>query len=271
MELIKARNVGFSYASQRVLHGIDFTLYAGDVVSLLGPNGSGKSTLLKILLGLYRSSGEVTLLGKKLQHYKQAELAQHIAYVPQSHNMPFTFTAFDVVLMGRLAYCGMFSNYSKVDRNLAHDALEKVAMSALADEPFSNLSGGQQQLVLIARALAQQAHILLMDEPVNGLDYGNQIRLLRLIKDFSSQGYTFLKTTHHPDHALYCSNRVALLKRGRMLACDGVERVLTAENIATLYGVEVEIMCTEQGERFCLPCGSASIDFKAVPAAMSAA
>lgn len=271
MPLIEARGLRFSYASKQVLHDVDFTLHTGDVVSLLGPNGSGKSTLLKVLLGLYRAEGEVCFMGKPIQQYTRTELARFISYVPQIHHIPFSYTVFDVVLMGRLAFSGMLSNYTKADRYQARLALEQVGIVELAEESFSHLSGGQQQLVLIARALAQQARILFMDEPVNGLDYGNQIRLLRLIKEFSRQGYTFLKTTHYPDHAMYCSNRVALLKQGRMIACGMVEKVLTVEKIARLYGVEVEIVCNSQGEHFCLPRHDFSADVQSVSADMSAA
>ena len=251
--VIEARNIRFAYGRKPVLQGVDFNLAAGEVVSLLGPNGSGKSTLLKILLGLLRGQGEVRLFGRPIHDYRRQELARKIAYVPQIHHMPFSYTVLDVVLMGRLAHGGVFSNYSKRDYQLAHEALEQVGVEALAGQPFSRISGGQQQLALIARALCQQAEILFMDEPVNGLDYGNQIKLLRFLRDFAKRGTTFLKTTHYPDHALACSDRVAMLDHGKMLAFDQVDRVLTPDNVQRLYGVEVEIAESRHGYRCCMP------------------
>ncbi|WP_321532631.1 ABC transporter ATP-binding protein [uncultured Desulfuromonas sp.] len=251
--VIEARNLRFSYGRKPVLQGVDFNLAAGEVVSLLGPNGSGKSTLLKILLGLLRGQGEVTLFGKPIGDYRRQDLARKIAYVPQIHHMPFSYTVLDVVLMGRLAHGSLFSNYCKRDYRLAHEALEQVGAEALAAMPFSRISGGQQQLALIARALCQQAEILFLDEPVNGLDYGNQIKLLRFLRDFAKRGTTFLKTTHYPDHALACSDRVAMLDHGEIFAFDQVDRVLTPDNVQRLYGVAVEIAESRYGYRCCMP------------------
>jgi len=251
--VIEARNIRFSYGRKPVLQGVDFNLEAGEVISLLGPNGSGKSTLLKILLGLLHGQGEVKVFGRPIGDYRRQELAKKIAYVPQIHHMPFSYTVLDVVLMGRLAHGGVFSNYSTRDVHLAHQALEQVGLEALAGQPFSRISGGQQQLALIARALCQQAEILFMDEPVNGLDYGNQIKLLRFLRDFAKCGTTFLKTTHYPDHALACSDRVAMLDHGKILAFDQVDRVLTPDNVQRLYGVEVEIAESRHGYRCCMP------------------
>lgn len=251
--LIEARGLAFSYRRKPVLQDIHFHLGAGEVVSLLGPNGSGKSTLMKILLGLLRGKGEVLLCGKPLEHYRPKEIARRIAYVPQVHRMPFSFRVLDVVLMGRLAHGSLFGGYSRQDERLAREALDQVGLGSLAERAFTCLSGGEQQLVLIGRALSQQADILFLDEPVNGLDYGNQIRLLRFLKAFAARGYAVLQTTHYPDHALYASQRVVLLENGRMLESGAVEQVLTSEAIQRLYAVDVEMVSNGRGSRFCVP------------------
>lgn len=251
--LIETHRLAFSYRRKPVLQGIDFHLDRGEVVSLLGPNGSGKSTLVKILLGLVRGQGVVRLCGKPIEAYRSREIARRIAYVPQVHRISFPFRVLDVVLMGRLAWGRLFGGYSRRDEHQALAALEQVGLSALAEQPFSHLSGGEQQLVLIARALAQQTDILLLDEPVNGLDYGNQIRLLRFLKAFATRGYAVLQTTHYPDHALHCSNRVVLLEEGRILAAGAVEQVLTSDAIQRLYAVDVEMFSDSRGRRFCVP------------------
>jgi len=253
MRVLDAKNICFAYGQKTILSGIDFSIEQGDVIALLGPNGSGKSTLMKILLGLYKAQGEILLEGKKLSKYSQKEIAQKIAYVPQMHKIPFAYTVLEVVMMGRLAHTGFFSSYTPNDTSITMQALEKVGMHTQAKQAYATLSGGQQQLVLIARALAQEARILFMDEPVNGLDYGNQIKLLRLLKALAKEGYTFLKTTHYPDHALYASNRVAIIKNGEMIGFDTTTSLLTAQTIQMLYGIEVVLEKTKQGVPFCVP------------------
>jgi len=155
--------------------------------------------------------------------------------------------------MGRLPHIGIFSNYSQKDKNIAKEAIEKVGIAHLLNRPYSQISGGERQLAFIARSLAQEAKILFMDEPVTGLDYGNQIKLLRFLKEFSNDGYTFLKTTHYPDHALYSSNKVVMIKDGAVLQSDRADAVLTPQNIERLYGVEVNIREDEGGYKFCVP------------------
>ncbi len=253
MNILQAQNISFAYGKKTILKNIDFSIEQGDVIALLGPNGSGKSTLMKVLLGLYKAQGEIRLEGKKLSAYSKKEMAQKIAYVPQMHKIPFAYTVLEVVMMGRLAHTTMFSNYTANDYTIAMQSLEKVGMHACEKQPYAILSGGQQQLVLIARALAQEAKILFMDEPVNGLDYGNQIKLLRLVKSLAKEGYTFLKTTHYPDHALYATNRVAMMQHGEMIGCDKTTSLLTAQTIQMLYGIEVVLEKTKQGVHFCVP------------------
>ncbi|WP_419677978.1 ABC transporter ATP-binding protein [Aliarcobacter lanthieri] len=253
MLLIDAKNISFSYQNKKVLNNINFELHQGDILSLIGKNGCGKTTLLKILLGIYKSSGNIKILSKNINEYKNKELAKLISYVPQTHQIPFDYTVFDVVLMGRLAYTNLFSNYSKNDIEITIKNLEKVGILHLKDKIYSQISGGERQLAFIARALTQNAKIIFMDEPVTGLDYGNQLKLLKFLKELSNEGFTFVKTTHYPDHALYASNKVMMLKDGIVLDYGLVDDKLTVENINQLYDVNVEIIKRDNGYKFCIP------------------
>ena len=249
--ILEAKNISFSYGKKEVLKGVDFYLKDGDILSLLGKNGCGKTTLLKILLGICKSSGEIKLYGKDLKSYSRKDIAKLIAYIPQVHKIPFDYTVFDVVLMGRLPHIGLFSKYSQEDKDIALNSLKRVGMESFAQKIYSKISGGERQLVFIARAIAQNAKIIFMDEPINGLDYGNQIKFLKLLKDFQKEGYTFLKTTHYPDHALYASNRITMIQDGAIFK-DGSLEELNEKSIEALYGVDVEII-QKNGYKFCIP------------------
>ena len=228
------------------------------IVALLGPNGSGKSTLLKLLLGILTpSSGCVRVRGENLRELTRRELACRLAYVPQTHREAFGYSVFDVVLMGRLPRTSFFARYGEKDRRIAGEALEKLSIGHLAGRPYTEISGGERQLTLIARALAQGADIFVMDEPTNGLDYGNQIRLLERINQLAAEGFTFIYTTHHPDHALAASDRVVMMKSGRILREGEPRYMLTPENLAELYGLSDEQFTGRAvGQRFgmSLPC-----------------
>ncbi len=254
MEKVRAQNVAFGYNGSLVLHDISLNIETGYVISLLGPNGSGKTTLLKVLLGLYKpDSGRVLLEGKPMSEMTPRQLARKIAYVPQTHRMSFAYTVFEVILMGRTSHTSFFSRYSKEDYEVAEQALERLSISKLKDRVYTEISGGERQLTLIGRALAQGADTLVMDEPLNGLDYGNQIKLLECIADLAQEGYTFIKTTHFPDHALWVSNRVVLMHQGRIVADGPTEAVINEHNISDLYNRDIAILDVGNGVRTCLP------------------
>lgn len=254
MEKVRVRNVEFGYNGVKVLRNVSLRIDTGHVVSLLGPNGSGKTTLLKVLLGLYRPErGEVSLEGRPMREMTPRELARKIAYVPQTHNMSFAYSVMDVVLMGRAPYMSFFSRYSREDKEIALHALERLSITNLKDRVYTELSGGERQLVLIGRALTQGADTLVMDEPLNGLDYGNQIRLLECIAGLAQEGYTFIKTTHFPDHALWVSSRVVLLRRGEIVADGPTDSVVNEMSISDLYKRDIAILDVGNGVRTCLP------------------
>jgi iron complex transport system ATP-binding protein len=251
--IITVNDLHFSYPKHSVLEGINFTLHRGEVVSLLGPNGCGKSTLIRLILKLIHAKrGEIWLNKKSLHRYSHREIAEHIAYIPQYHNVPFNYSVLEMVLMGRVSKLGFFAAPSARDTTIAREALERVGIADLATRPFGQLSGGQKQMVLLARALTQGVNTFIMDEPVSGLDYGNHIRLLELIVSLSNQGYTFLKTTHYPDHALLVSSRVAVMNHGKIIADGLPEEVITPEMIRDVYGIEADLIVHDTHTR-CLP------------------
>lgn len=252
--LMQAQDVNFSYRGRQVLHDVNLIVRRGEVVSLLGPNGSGKTTLLKILLGLLQTqSGTVLFEGRPIKAYPRHELARRIAYVPQVHREAFAYTVEDVVLMGRMPYHSFFSTFSAKDREIAKASMARLDILHLKDRPYTEISGGERQLALIARALTQGADTLIMDEPANGLDFGNQIRLLDQIADLARDGYTFIMSTHFPDHALWIANHVIMLQKGSVVADGKPDDVMGEEAIFKLYNTEVSIFTFNGSVVTCVP------------------
>ncbi len=254
MSLIDVTHLSYGYSHQPVLKDVSLSVAKGEIVSLLGPNGSGKTTLLKHILGLLTPhEGGVSLEGTPISDMAPRALARRMAYVPQIHRLSFGYRVLDVVLMGRLPHKPFFSRFRTEDTRVAIDALERLSISHLKDRPYTEISGGERQLILIARALAQGADIFIMDEPVTGLDYGNQIRLLSRISDLAHSGYTFIKTTHFPDHALWVSDRVVMLKAGEIIADGPTEAVMTSDRLYGLYETDVDVLTVKGGARICMP------------------
>ena len=211
------------------------------MLALLGPNGGGKTTLLKTLLGLIRpKAGEVRLGGKPLDDYSIRERARTIAYVPQVHVGTFAFTVETVVLMGRSAHGTLFSRPSAHDREVAQGALERFGIAKLSMRPYTEISGGERQLVLLARALAQEPQFIVLDEPTASLDFGNQGKVMREIKALAASGHGVLFTTHDPNHALRAADRAFLLRDGTALAEGKVTEVLNRARLEELYRAPVE-------------------------------
>lgn len=252
--MICVEDVSFGYSKKPVLENVSVRFGKGEIVSILGPNGSGKTTLLKLLLGLCRpAAGRVLLEGVAVSEISPKQLARRIAYVPQDHRSAFSYRVLDMVLMGRAPHKSFFYRTTADDDEAALTALERLSIAHLKDRPYTELSGGERQLTLIARALAQGADIFVMDEPVNGLDYGNQLRLLDRIAQLAGDGYTFIKTTHFPDHALRISDRVVMLKEGRIVADGPTREAVSRENLFRLYNTDVDVVGINDGRRFCVP------------------
>ncbi|MDR3278066.1 MAG: ABC transporter ATP-binding protein [Oscillospiraceae bacterium] len=251
---ITVKNLSFSYGAHRVLDGVSFTAQSGELLAVLGPNGVGKSTLFYCLLGLSRpGAGELLLDGNPIGALPPSALARQIAYVPQSHAPTFNYSVFDMVLMGTTARVGGLSAPGGEELRLADEALERVGITHLRGRGYLRVSGGERQLTLIARALAQQAKILIMDEPTASLDYGNQLRVLSCVKALTREGYTVVQSTHNPDHAFLFADRALALKDGRVAALGTPRDAMTESLIESLYGVRVRLRENEDGQLRCDP------------------
>ena len=235
------------YRGKPVLSEIDFTLHTGEVVCLLGPNGCGKTTLFKMILRLlHPTAGAVRVGGEDIAHWSERRLARTFGYVPQAHTPPFAFLVRDVVLMARAAHLGSFAAPSGVDERVAEEALELLGILPMANRRYTEISGGERQMVLIARALAQQAPWLILDEPAASLDLANQMKVLQTAKELAGRGFGVLMTTHDPTHAFLCASRVVLMSEGRILACDTPARALTVEALSAAYATPLQVLFSPQ-------------------------
>ncbi|MCC6778365.1 MAG: ABC transporter ATP-binding protein [Hyphomicrobiales bacterium] len=243
MSTLAGRDLTIGYSDRVVGRALDVALAQGEVLALLGPNGGGKTTLLKTLLGLLRPrAGAVTIGERMLTAISVRERARLIAYVPQVHTPTFAFTVESVVLMGRTAHGNLFSRPSTRDRQVAADTLARFGIAHLAARPYTMISGGERQLVLLARALAQEPQFIVLDEPTASLDFGNQGKVMREIRALAAAGHGVLFTTHDPNHALRAADRAYLLRGGERIADGAVADVLTRERLSALYGAPVETL-----------------------------
>jgi iron complex transport system ATP-binding protein len=257
--MLEVKNISCGYSAKAVVENVSFTLDKGELLCLLGPNGAGKTTLFRTILGsLERLSGEILLNGEDVRRLNLRHLARKIAYVPQAHTPPFPFRVIDVVTMGRTAHFCVFSSPSTQDVKIAEDALRTMNIEQLRDKSYTEISGGERQLVLVARALAQQAELLVMDEPTSNLDFGNQIRVLEHIRTVArTQQVSVILTTHSPNHALAYASKVAIIGRDKSFAVGSPEEMISELYLRETYRVEAELfgMQTRHGHtvRFCIP------------------
>lgn len=248
MSRLEIEDLTVSVEGRKVLRELSFSADEGELICVLGPNGAGKSTLFKSILGLLSpDSGNILLDGVSSGKLKRRELASKIAYIPQSHSLSFSYTVMDTVLMGAAHMLSPLQHPEQQHRMLAAEALRSMGIEALADRDFTRLSGGEQQLVLIARALAQRAPILLMDEPTSALDYGHQLMLMETTRELTDRGYTILLSTHDPQQALLYADRVLALREGSVDACGKPGEIITADFMRRLYGAEVAVVQSEFG------------------------
>ncbi|WP_241963606.1 ABC transporter ATP-binding protein [Gordonibacter sp. 28C] len=244
--LLKVHDLHCGYGRKEIVHGVSFDVARGDFVCVIGANGCGKTTLLKNILGLIKPlSGEVTMEGKSVLHLTDRERAQMFAYIPQAHTPPFPFSVADVVLMGRTPYVGRMSRTTPEDRRIAWRAMCLLGIDHLAQRTYTKLSGGQQQLILVARALTQQPDLIIMDEPTASLDFGNQQIVLSRMKDLAKTGVSVLMVTHDPYHAFYCADRVIVMKDG-LIGAEGAPRdVMTREQLEDIYHTQLNVIDVE--------------------------
>lgn len=246
------RNISFAYSPSRekVLDGVSLQISEGDVLSVLGRNGAGKSTLLNCMLGLIRpQSGEILLSGRDLRSMSERRIASVVGYVPQSYVPVFGHSVFDFVQMGCASRIGLFSHPGRREREDTMAALEEMNIVRLADRPCTELSGGEKQQAVIARAIVSKPRIILFDEPTAHLDFGNQLRVLKIIRKLADKGYAVVFTTHNPDHAMLLGGRAAILDgRGRLMSGD-TDAIITEETLKDVYGAELRLRYIEEFAR----------------------
>ncbi len=230
-------DVRFSYGSCQVLHGVSAQVSRGKITALFGPNGSGKTTLLKCLAGLARpASGIILAEGTNIFSVGAKRVSKLVSYVPQEHAVSFGFTVEEVILMGRTPYLGGLASPSAADYAAAQQAVEAVHLQDIAHKPYTELSGGQRQLVLIARALSQATPIMIMDEPTSALDFRNQLLVWEQLQALRDQGKTILVCTHDPNHVMWFCDDVLVLQSGRILQAGSTRQLMTKDLLCQLYG-----------------------------------
>lgn len=238
--ILQVEDLAFGYGRGTVGSGVSFGLASGEIVCLLGPNGGGKTTLLKTLLGLLPArAGRIRLDGADLSRLSRGEIARALAAVPQAHAAYFPFTVRDMVVMGRASRLGPFAAPGASDHAAAERALATLGIGHLAGAVYTEISGGERQLALIARALSGEPRLLVMDEPTASLDFGNQARVLSQIRRLARDGIAVLFSTHDPGHALLCADRVIALHAGRLAADGPSAATVTPALLRMLYGIDV--------------------------------
>ena len=253
--IFEVKNLEYGYtADKRVFQDVNFALEKGDIFTILGPNGAGKSTLLNCLCNIFSpDKGCVYLNQRPVSEYSLSEQARLIGYVPQNHMPAYDYEVKDFVVMGRAPYLKAFQQPGKVDYEIVYQVLEELNLLSIANKPYTQISGGERQQALIARALVQQPDIILFDEPTNHLDYGNQLRSLKMILELSQKGYTVILTTHMPDHAIFLDGKVGILGRDGRFDSGMAPEILEEGRLQSLYDTDLRILYVEElGRRVCV-------------------
>ncbi len=255
---LKVEHLDFYFGKRQILKDISFEAHEGEFLSILGPNGVGKSTLFHCILNLLKpAAGTIMINGRDSSQMPAKELAQNIAYIPQYHSPAFNYSVLNMVLMGTASQLRVLATPGKEQLEVAYKALEQLNISHLAEHPYGFCSGGEKQLCLLARAIAQQAKILIMDEPSASLDFGNRIRVMQTVRNLVKEGYTVVQTTHDPEQAYMYSDKILAMHDGRVLALGTPKEVVEAGLMSKLYGIDVEIHSLhDDGIRVCAPSNS---------------
>ncbi|MBQ3105321.1 MAG: ABC transporter ATP-binding protein [Lachnospiraceae bacterium] len=256
--LLELHQVCGGYGSGDVVKDVSCHADGGDVLCLVGPNGRGKTTLFRLILGsLSLSSGSIRIDGRDSKQLTPREMANLVAYIPQYHRPIFAYSVLDIVMMGRASHFSSFETPKAADREAAFAALEKVNALHLADWKYTALSGGQRQLILIARAICQSARVFVMDEPAANLDYANHQLLMEVVKELAGKGYCIVMSTHSPEHPFSVGSKALLMKEGRVAGFGSPRQIITPESLEEVYGMEMDVVTI--GDRYgvkrtiCLP------------------
>lgn len=249
------KDLSFSYGSHQVLHDINFTVEDGEFLSILGCNGVGKSTLFRCVLGLLNTyKGQVLINGVDTRRLPPSKMAKLAAYIPQNCSPAFNYSVEDIVLMGTTAGLNSMRSPGKKEQERVDWALDKIGIDHLRKRCFHHISGGERQLAVIARALVQDAKLLMLDEPTASLDFGNQMLVQEQARALANEGYTIIQTTHNPEQTYMFSDKVLAIKDGRVLCHGEPQKIMTREIISQLYGLEVEISSLYNDKvRICMP------------------
>lgn len=249
---LEAINLSCGYNGKSVTEHVDFTVRSGEICCLLGPNGAGKTTLFKTILRLLKPiDGRVLIDGTDIQTWNARKMAKHMAYVAQYHTPPFPYIVRDVIMLGRINSVGYFGKPSEKDNRIVDGVIGLLGIDDLADRAYTDISGGERQLVMIGRALAQEPGMLVLDEPTASLDYGNVVRVIKLIKRLQKHGFGIIMTTHSPDQAFMCNSNVVLLDKHKPPSFGSVTEIITEKNLNSVYGVDVRVFeyIARNGER----------------------
>lgn len=253
--IIEIENATFSYnGKEKIFQDINLSIDKGEVLCILGPNGTGKTTLIKCMNCLLKlTAGNIFLSDEDIYSFNKTDLARQIGYIPQGHSPVFPFKVLDVVVMGRAPHLSSMSSPAPNDYLIAQESLKKLNMAHMMNNPYTELSGGEKQLVFFARVLAQHPDILLLDEPTSHLDFGNQMRTLDIINKMAQGGFTVVMSSHFPDHAFISADKVAIMKDCHIIDYGTPKEVITEENLEKAYNIGVRIMDLEEGRKICVP------------------
>lgn len=254
--IYEVKNLTFAYenSDRKVLDNASLKLDAGEVLCILGPNGAGKTTLLNCMAGLLKpQQGTISLCGKELGKLSAREIAQTVGYVPQLHTPSFDYRVLDFVLMGHAPKTGIFSKPSAADEKMCMEVLRSMNLEHLAQKSYMEISGGERQQLLIARSIVQQPKAILFDEPTAHLDYGNQHRVLKRVRQMADNGYSVVITTHNPDHALLLGDKAAIVEKNGTITQGDSREIITEERLCRVYDTELKLMYIEGlGRTACL-------------------